>query len=318
MSFNLRRVGRLATAVAVVAGAVGPGVHLRSQQHDGQVQVVKFDNIRVPVTVVSGRGRFELGLKKEDFQLFEDGVVQEISTSALQESGLTVVLLIDVSGSMGSRLPEAKQAAVTFVRQVGPSDLVKVVQFDQKATTLIDFSSDKRQLEAAIARATIGGATALHNAIWGAIAALNTRKDEDDAQQRHRAIVVLSDGNDTASALTADEVLNRARSVDALIYSLSLDRQNGAPSTDSVSAVFLGQLATQSGGQLLFPEVVDLERAYRQLADELRHQYVLSYISSNTSATPRWRSIRVQVKNKKGLRIRHRLGYYVGSNGDAQ
>ena len=318
-TFTTARASRSATflalASALVAGFLLPTAAATGPQREIPVDV---SIIRVPVTVVGRRGGFESGLKKDDFQLSEDNVPQEISGSMLQESGLSVVLLIDVSGSMGARLAEAKRAAVVFVRQVGPSDLVKVVQFDQKTTTLIDFSSDKAQLEGAIARASIGGATALHNALWRALADLNGRRDEDDKQQRHRAIIVLSDGNDTASALTADEVLNRARSVDSLIYSLSLERENGEPVRDTASAVFLRQLAEQSGGQLLFPDITDLQRAYRQLADELRHQYVLSYISSNASPTPRWRSIRVQVRNKRGLRIRHRLGYYVGALKDSQ
>jgi len=241
-------------------------------------------------------------------------VAQEITSFSIEESGIAVELLIDVSGSMTSRLDEAKRAAVQFVRLMGPRDLARITQFDEKVTPLSDFSSDKALLEASINKVKVGGATALHNAIWTALADLQALKATEDKQkeseQRHRAIIVLSDGDDTASAIAPDEVMSRARTVDALIYSLSLDRQNGRPVTDSPSAVFLRELANQTGGNLFFTEVSDLQKQYRQLADELRRQYVLGYVSTNTSGRARYRSITVRVKNRTNLRLRHRLGYF--------
>jgi Ca-activated chloride channel family protein len=271
---------------------------------------IETEVIGVPITVLDGRGRFVQGLKQTDFEVLEDGVAQELTSFSLQESGITAVLLLDVSGSMTSRLEEAKRAATQFIRQLGPKDVVKVTQFDQKVTPLSEFSSDKALLAAAVGKATVGGATALHNALYTALADLDARKQRDDDEQRHRAIIVLSDGDDTASGVTADEVLVRAKRGDALIYSLSLDRANDRPVTEGASAIFLRELASQTGGQLFFPRVSDLQRFYRRLADELRHQYVLGYVPSNSAARSRWRTITVHVKNRKDLRLRHRLGYF--------
>lgn len=279
--------------------------------------VIQTEVISVPVTVLDDRNRFVRALKQTDFEVLEDGVPQEITSFAITESGIAAELLIDVSGSMTSRLDEAKRAAIQFVRQMGPKDVTKVIQFDQKVTALSDFSSDKAQLEASINKAKVGGATALHNALWTALADLQARKQTDEADQRHRAIVVLTDGDDTASAISPDEVRSRARSVDAIIYSLSLDRANGRPVTDGPSAVFLRELANQTGGQLSFPDVSDLQKFYRQLADELRHQYILGYVPS-ASTRMRWRAITVKVLNRKDVHLRHRLGYFPSASRTTQ
>jgi Ca-activated chloride channel homolog len=271
---------------------------------------IETEVISVPVTVVDNRGRFVQGLKQSDFVVLEDGVQQELTSSALQESGVVAVLLLDVSGSMTSRLDEAKRAATAFIRQLGPKDVAKVTQFDDKVTPLSDFSSDKTVLEAAVSKAKVGGATALHNALYAALADLDARKQRGEDEQRHRAIIILSDGDDTASGLTADEVLVRAKRVDALIYSMNLERTNGRPATESASAVFLRELANQTGGQMFFPEMSDLRKVYQRLAEELRHQYVLGYVPLESASRSRWRSITVHVKNRKDLRLRHRLGYF--------
>jgi Ca-activated chloride channel homolog len=274
---------------------------------------IETEVISVPVTVMDGGGRFVKGLKQSDFEVLEDGVRQELTSSSLQQSGVVAELLLDVSGSMTSRLAEAKRAATVFIRQLDASkDVVKVVQFDDKVTPLSDFSSDKGVLEAAVSKAKVGGATALHNAIYSALADLDARKRRGDDEQRHRAIIVLSDGDDTASGVTSDEVLVRAKRVDALIYSMNLDRTNGRPATEGASAVFLRELANQTGGQMFFPEISDLRKIYQRLADELRQQYVLGYVPLESASRSRWRSITVNVKNRKDLRLRHRLGYFTG------
>jgi Ca-activated chloride channel family protein len=281
-------------------------------QQRGPIQIV-VPVISVPVTVLDGRGRFVAGLKQGDFDVLEDGLPQELTSFSLSETGIAAELLLDVSGSMTARLDEAKRAASQFVRQMAPKDVAKVLQFDEKVTPLSDFSSDKVQLEAAIHKARVGGATALRNALWTALADLEARKANDETEQRHRAIIVLSDGDDTASAVAPDEVIARARSVDAMIYSLSLDRVSGRPVTDGASAVFLRELASQTGGALFFPELSDLPKIYRQVADELRNQYVLGYVPSNPNPRGRWRTITVRVKNRTNLRLRHRLGYFGSS-----
>jgi Ca-activated chloride channel family protein len=297
----MRRI--LSAAVVMFAAAT-----LAAQQ---TVIPIRVEIISVPVTVLEGRAnKFVQGLKQNDFELLEDGVPQEITSFAFTDSAVDAVLLIDTSGSMTARLTETKRAATEFIRQMGPNDVTKIAQFDDKLTVLSDFSPNKEQLALGVTKATIGGQTTLRNAVWTALADLRRRPQNDASGQRHRAVVLVTDGEDTSSAVTEEEVMSDARRADALVYSLSLERRDGFPVTDSQSAIFLQGLADQTGGRVFFPTISDLPKLYRQLSDELRHQYVLGYVPSSTSARGRWRAITVRVKNRNNLKLRHRLGYF--------
>ena len=279
-----------------------------TEAHQGFV--IRTRVISVPVSVLDRRGRFVAGLKQEDFELLDEGQVQQLTSFSVQKTGFAAVLLIDASGSMQPRLREAQRAALEFVRQVGPDDLAMVMKFDGRVAPLGEFTSDHAALERAIGEVAAGDTTALYDAVWTALAALQARERHDETAKRRRAIIVLSDGEDTASALTADEVLAKARRFDATVSALSLDAAaNGRRSASAPATLFLGSLADLTGGQLLFPGIGDLGDSYRDLADELRQQYVLAYVPADNPGT-RYRTITVRVKNRKNLHLRHRQGYY--------
>jgi Ca-activated chloride channel homolog len=303
----MRRFTVLPPIVTLLVAAAGVQAGRLVQQQ--RELVIRTEVIPVPVTVLKG-GKFVTDLKQQDFEVFEDGKAQELTSFALEDSGIAAVLLLDTSGSMGQRIDEAKRAAVQFVRNMQSNDVAKVIQFDDRVTALSEFTSDRTMLEAAIARARIGEATSLYNALYTAFAELGARKKAGVDGQRHRAVIVLTDGDDTASALTSDEVMQAAQKVDALTYAISLDRVvDGRPAMDTHSAIFLGQLAGQNGGMLLFPDVSDLQRRYRELADELHHQYVLGYVPEAQTRSS-WHKITVRVKNRRDLTLRYRPGYY--------
>lgn len=265
--------------------------------------------ISVPVTVLDRRGRFVDGLTLKDFVVSEDGVAQELTSFALQSSEISALLLLDVSGSMAGGLPAAKRAALQFVRQLGPNDRVSVMQFDETPTTLGPFTSDRTLIEAAVNQAKVGGATALYDAIWAGLAAIQAERKRSQDTLRRQVLVVLSDGDDSASAMTSEDILRRARSADTIVSALSLDSEGQSRSAQG-SAAFLRQLADLSGGQLLFPGFSNLERAYRDLADELRRQYVLGYVPQESASVARYRRIDVKVANRNNLTLRHRQGYF--------
>jgi Ca-activated chloride channel homolog len=293
--------------ISVILTLLAAAVPLVAQQPG---LVIETKVIGVPVTVLDRRGQFVGGLKENDFEIREDGIVQDLTSFSIEDTGIAAVMLIDVSDSMIARMQEAKRAALQFVRLLGRNDVLKIVTFNERVRTLVDFTNDRTSLEAALNRIQVGGSTALHDALWTGLAMLDGRKFLDEAAQRHRAVIVLSDGDDTSSGLRYDEVLIRARRVDAIISSLSLNRDNqGNPDLAAPSTVFLRSLADQSGGQLLFPDLVDLERAYTDLADELRHQYSLGYVPKNSDMTSRYRRITVKVLNRGNFLLRHRQGY---------
>lgn len=301
-----RRLPRLIVLCLATAASLSA-----QQRRQSDEDTIHAEVISVPVTVTDKNGRYIAGLKQQDFEVFDEGKPQSLTSFTVEESGVAAVLLLDVSGSMTSRLDEAKRAAIQFVRQLGPNDLVKIIQFDERVQVLSDFSNDKAQLEAAVNRAKVGGATAMHNAIYRALVDLKALKEhERKGESRHGAVIVLSDGDDTASSMKSDEILQSAGRIDVLVYAVNLARSNGRPVTDSPSAIFLADLARQNGGRMLTPEVSDLQREYKQLADELRHQYVLGYVPGETQSRSRYHTILVRVKNRKGVTLRYRLGYF--------
>ncbi len=295
-------------SVSLVGVLLGSSFPLAQQAQEPIV--IRTRVISVPVSVLDRRGRFVAGLKKEDFELLDEGQKQELTSFSVEQTGFAAVLLIDVSASMRLRLPEAQRAALEFVRHVGPDDLAMVMKFDATVAPIGEFTSQRTALEQAVSKVSLGDTTALYDAVWTALAALQARDRLDETARRRRAIIVLSDGDDTASALTSEEVLAKARRVDATVSALSLDSTaNGRRTADAPATLFLGALADLTGGQLLFPGLGDLEDSYRNLAEELRRQYVLGYVPAD-SAGGRYRSITVRVKNRKNLLLRHRQGYY--------
>jgi Ca-activated chloride channel family protein len=301
---------------AVLLYALSTPAHERLAAQQRSTPLIIDDTfvvVPVPVSVTDDDGRFIAGLTKEDFELLEDGQPQEIATFSHDKAPLTTILLVDTSGSMNSSLPAVKTAAMRYIKALGPDDRTKVVQFNERVVPLEDFTSDKPKLEAAIGRLQTGGATALLNALYTALSDLNARRKALDKGKR--AVIVLSDGDDTASALSDDMIVRAAQRSEAVIYCVRLqperrDLQQPESVDDLEGTRFLEDLATETGGRLLLTPLRRLDRVYEEVADELRNQYTLGYLSTNTTRDAKFRRLTVRVKGKRNFRIRHKPGYY--------
>jgi len=220
--------------------------------------------------------------------------------------------MIDTSASMDTKLGAAQTAAVRFVKTLRRQDLASVLQFNDRTTTLQDFTSDQQLLEDAVRRTHTSGPTALHNALYIALKELSL--EGKSGQLRRRAIVLLSDGEDTASLVSDEQVIELARKTEVGIYAISLRPkrpQDRRKTQFSQAAHLLTVLARGSGGQVHFPNsLADLESVYDRIAEELRTQYSLGYVSRNTRRDGKWRRIVVRVPEREGVRVRHKLGYY--------
>lgn len=270
-----------------------------------------LEMIRVGVTATRGRDMFVTSLGAPDFRVLEDGVPQEITLFSRQSAPVSLVLLLDVSASMKERLPQVQEAATGFVRALASEDEVQVAQFKDRVTVLQDFTRDRRALEAAIHRTEAVGATALNNALYISIRTLRNRARPGEL--RRRAVVVLSDGDDNASVVGEDQVLDFARRSDVSIYAIGLDAGPGHEKETGQAVQLLTALTRETGGTLLRPgSVKDLEGVYGRIAEELRTQYTLGYVSSNPARNGKWRKIRVEPTRRKALKLRYRLGYYAG------
>jgi Ca-activated chloride channel family protein len=284
----------IGSIVLVVAGATG----LAAQDRDGAV--ARFSSgvqqVEVYATVIDAKGQPVMGLQREDFEVYENNQLQDITTFVAGEFPLTVALGVDRSWSMaGEPLRFAKQASQSFLNALKPADRSMVVAISSEADVIAPLSMDRFNQSRAIAALDPWSTTALHDAI---IAALERLEPEPGRQ----ALVIFSDGQDRYSRATAAQVVERARRSNSLIYPIAFGR---------VRPPLLAELAVLTGGRsFLLRDVKELEKTLAEIARELRYQYLLGYAPAETfeSNAPQWRSIRVVVK-KPGLRVRARDGY---------
>ena len=202
----------------------------------------------------------------------------------------------------------AQDAAVEFVRSLRLGDQIKVIEFNDRVMTLEDFSSDVDRVAEAIHSTEAQGATALYNAIYIALQSLSRRRKSDERQ----AVVVLSDGADTRSLVTFDDVRELARKTDVMIYTISLRGTEKDLKKDKYlnAKYVLEKLAEESGGSSFSPEgIKDLSGVYDQIASELKSQYNIGYTSTNTVADGSWRRVQV-LCDRSGMDVRARAGYY--------
>jgi Ca-activated chloride channel homolog len=272
---------------------------------------VGIDVINLNVSVREGRNSVG-DLRREDFAVYEDGVRQDLTLFVHERLPLSVTLMIDTSSSMSEKLAVAQKAATRFVAVLEPGDRAEVVGFDVRVSTLADFSDDHAALEAAIARTQARGPTALHNALWTALKSLE--REKTPGQLRRRALVLLSDGEDTASVVADEQVLDLARKSEAGIYAISLRPERSLDRmrrSFSQAAQLLTTLAQESGGRVYFPSSLsELDDVYGRVAEELRTLYSLGYVSHNRRQDGKWRRIVVRVPQREGLEVRHRIGYF--------
>ena len=285
----------------------------------GRLAVFKtgVDVVNLAVTVTDPKGRFITNLAEGDFEVLEEGVRQPLTIFTREDLPVSLAILIDTSASMDAKLSQAQTAAIRFVKTLHPADEAQVVQFSRRAEVVQDFTSDKAQLETAIRGTHATGDTALYTALYVALKDLDRR--HRDAELRRRAVVVLSDGEDTASHVTDEQVLDLAKRTGIGVYGVGLFGAEVAtsarPLNPDQSTFFFSALGRATGGTAHFlKNVSQLDGVYDRLAQELRSQYGLGYVSNNPVHDGRWRRVVVRTPTNLDLDLRHKLGYFAPKN----
>jgi Ca-activated chloride channel family protein len=269
--------------------------------------------VSLNVTVSEGQ-RFVTDLEQTDFNVYEDGVQQNVTFFSKTNLPIALAVLLDTSASMDTKLPTAQEAAIGFARRLRPQDLAEVVDFDNKVVTLQAFTNSVQDLEQAIRKTSAGGSTSLYNAIYIALKDLKKAVAKNVDEIRRQAIVVLSDGEDTSSLLPFEEVLDLAKRSETAIYSIGLrDNDSGGTKLFKEAEFVLKQFSQETGGRAFFPShVSDLSNVYGQIADELSSQYTVGYSSKNPKRDGAWRRIVVRV-NRPNVVARTKQGYFAPS-----
>lgn len=269
---------------------------------------VSVNLVNVLFTVTNKKRRLITDLTKSDFRVYEDGRAQTIRFFGRQSNlPLRIGVLIDTSNSVRGRLHFEKEAAIDFLQDVlrPDKDEAFVVGFDAEAQIMQNYTDNIGELASAIRMLQAGGATALYDAIYNACKQKMLVFPPTPPYLR-RVLIVVSDGQDNQSEHTLDEALAMAQKAQATIYAISTNR-SGLPSPgDKV----LRSLAEETGGRAFFPiQASDLEGAFARIARDLRSQYYLAYVSTNTARNGTFRTIRI-VPRVKGLRVHAKRGYF--------
>jgi len=261
-------------------------------------------------TVQNRNGILVSGLGKDNFQVYEDGVLQQIDYFSHEDIPVTVGLVVDNSGSMRPKRPEVIAAALAFARSSNPQDQMFVVNFNELVSLGLPadtpFTDQAAQLEVALSRIAADGETALYDAVAAALEHLKK------GNQDKKVLIVISDGGDNASKHNLAQIMAMAGHPDAIIYTIGLfiaedpDRNPGV----------LKRLAKDTGGEAFLPESVgEVLPICQRIARDIRNQYTIAYAPANRKQDGTYRVIQVKA-NAPGhgrLVVRTRAGYYAPS-----
>jgi Ca-activated chloride channel family protein len=273
---------------------------LRYVNAPAYISEVSVDAVEL-YTTVTDKGRPVPGLQASNFKVFEDGAIQKIeSFEFVKNLPLTLGVIIDTSASMLESLPEAQQAALTFLDfSIGPKDRAFTVSFDNEPYLLTKLTNRKDRLFRSLAGLRAEGSTALYDAIIYGLYQFTGVKGK-------KALVLLSDGKDTASKFDYETLVEYVRKAGISIYGIGL-KISGA---DLEVKYKLNKLAQATGGQTFYVDSAkNLEAVYRQINEDLRSQYMLTYYSTNPTAKDKWRKVEIKVE-PASLQARTITGYY--------
>ena len=271
-----------------------------AQDQDDEVVRVNTELVVLNATVFDKNGKFVSGLKRTDFQIFEDGTAQKVVSFSAEETPFAAAILLDTSGSMETRLTLGRSAAIRFLDGLREEDVAAVYNFDSKVEQMQDFSPG-RDLPARAFGLRAKMMTALNDAVLRAADDLAKR-----AEKRH-AIVVLSDGGENYSRASADKALNHALQAGATIYAVNMS--DAGPGRDILGSSILKNLAEKSGGRYIeSPGGQELRDSFAAIAEELGHQYTVVYRPLNRARDGKWRAIQIKTE-RPGVTIRTRKGY---------
>jgi VWFA-related protein len=269
--------------------------------------------VALNVTVQDRGARFVQGLQPSDFVVYDEGVKQNVEFFEAARVPVDLIVLIDTSTSMRDRLPLVQEAATGFLKTLRPGDRGAVVAFSNKVSVLQPLTGDEALLRQAVRSTAAAGTTSLNTAVYIALKEFG-QAAQSAGEVRRQAIVLLSDGADTASMVSFDDVLGLARRMGVSIYTVSLQERMhsraAAPHLDEEDADrTMKLLAKETGAQSFFPTPEALKGVYASIASELANQYSIGYIPANVATDGAFHRVNVQVVTRPQVFSRTRLGY---------
>ena len=298
----------LRTSSLLVAAALCSGLPVIAQDQN-QDPIFRSDTrlVVLHATVLDKNGNLVTNLPQTAFQVFEDGVQQQIKTFKREDIPVSLGLIIDNSGSMRDKRQSVETAALTLVKASNRHDEVFVVNYNDDAflDTKKDFTNDIKELEEALTKIDSRGGTAMRDALRMSIDHVKEKGKKDK-----RALLVVTDGNDNASIVTIENLVKSAQQSEVLVYAIGIlsdeDKREAKRAKRALDA-----LAEATGGNAYYPKnVSDVEKIAQQVAHDIRNQYTIAYSPSKQELDGTYRQIKVEVSGPNRPQVRTRSGYY--------
>ena len=322
----LRVAGALLAALLWAAGSLYPQGRPAQRPKAGEAEAgaksgrkpsfgVDVNLVIMNTAVVDPQGRFINGLGKEDFAVYEDRVLQKIESFKQEDIPISLGIVMDTSGSMKRKIQAVGQAALLLVQSSNPEDEIFIVTFNTDVELLEDYTSDLDDLKEALDNVTVGGGTALYDAVF-----LGVEKAQKGRKLK-KAVVLISDGEDRDSRYKLEEVLDKIKEADVQVHAIGLLDPEEKPglfggifnkSRQKSARQVLEKIAEETGGKAIFPQdVSQVNEIIKSIAHELRNQYSIGYLSSNDRKDGTWRAVRVTLTRPDAKhKVRTRAGYY--------
>jgi Ca-activated chloride channel family protein len=278
--------------------------------HTAPIQV-DVNMVIINVTVTDPYDRIVTGLDRAHFQVYDEKVEQDILTFSTEDAPISVGLVFDTSGSMGSKIHKAKEAALQFFKTSNPQDEFMLISFSERPNLVAPFTSKYENVQDRLIFVKEGGKTALLDALYLGLSEMKK------ATTSRKALLVISDGGDNHSRYTENDVKRAVRESDVQIYSVGIFEPLSARARTPEEARgpgLLAELSEVSGGRMFSVEDAnELPDIMEKISVELRNQYVIGYKPSNLVRDGRWRRIRLRLNPPRGLpplQVYARTGYY--------
>ncbi|HEY3441156.1 MAG TPA: VWA domain-containing protein [Paludibaculum sp.] len=291
-------------ALAVLAGTAWAGVQPPETPDDGSVIRVDTRLVVLHCAVLDGSGRLVTNLTQQQFKVYENKVEQPVKVFRREDIPVSIGLVIDNSGSMSGKRKRVEAAAIELVKASNPQDEVMIVNFNDEAYRDVEFTNDLKKMEAGLARIDARGGTAMRDAV-----AMTMDYVQKNGKKDKKVLLVVTDGNDTASvSLTLEQLVEKAHKSNVLIYGIGILDKQDRDWRQAKRAV--DALTTASGGAVYYPgEVGEVETIAKQVAHDIRSQYVIAYSPLNQNLDGTFRNIRVAASGGR-YTVRTRNGYY--------
>lgn len=286
----------------------------KSNSHPYDIRVEK-QLVLINVTVTDPLNRFVTGLEKQHFRLYEDKVEQTITQFSSEDAPISIGLVFDTSGSMGSKLQKSREAAAEFFKTANPADEFFLVQFNDRPELSVPFTTDTDKLQSTLTFTQSKGRTALLDSVYLAM------HEMKKAHNPRKALLIISDGGDNSSRYTETEIKNAVREADVQIFAIGIFESlgnRGRTPEEAAGPGLLNELAEQTGGREYPVEnVAELPDIAAKIGTELRNEYILGYTPKNQERDGKYRRVQVKLNQPRGLpplKAYFRLGYYAPTN----